>query len=396
MALLLVLLIAAAGLCTASPLLVLSVDGLDHRYLRDADALGLKIPNLRRLMREGAMADGVVGVVPTVTWPSHTTLITGVTPDVHGILGNRRPKEEGGDYYWSARLLKRKTLLDAARAKGMKTAAITWPVTVDAPVDYNLPELFSKRNGGAMDLESIDKGATPGLVAEITSRFPSFPQAWVNDRVRALATIFFLERKRPELTLVHFVDHDSEAHEHGPFSREAKAVLEYTDELIGDVLRVTPKDYVVAVVSDHGFERTDKVVHIKTHVGSGVSITPFLLVAETAQGADAIRKLRSKQEFGIGREIPAAELHRLAPRYTKAAAAWEPAPHHAFSAADSPDGQLHSVPREKGNHGLWPTRPDYRSVLILWGKGVKAERLPEVQMTDIAGRFARILGLELP
>ena len=99
---LLILLLITGCLGGARPLLVLSVDGLDHRYLRDADKLGLKIPNLHRLMKEGQWAAGVVGVVPTVTWPSHTTLISGVTPAEHGILGNRRPKTEGGDYYWTA------------------------------------------------------------------------------------------------------------------------------------------------------------------------------------------------------------------------------------------------------------------------------------------------------
>ena len=53
-------------------LLVISVDGLDWRYLRDADALGLKLPNIRRLLSRSQVADGVVGVWPTVTWPSHT------------------------------------------------------------------------------------------------------------------------------------------------------------------------------------------------------------------------------------------------------------------------------------------------------------------------------------
>ncbi|MEJ7609442.1 MAG: alkaline phosphatase family protein, partial [Bryobacteraceae bacterium] len=157
------------------PVLVLSVDGLDARYLNDCDRLGLKIPHLRKLMKEGQWAQGVMGVVPTVTWPSHTTLISGVTPGVHGILGNRRPREEGGDYYWSAKLLKVKTLLDAATQAGRKTAAITWPVTVDAPVTYNLPEFFAKRRGGEMDLPSIASRAVPAdLVSQVAAMFPSF------------------------------------------------------------------------------------------------------------------------------------------------------------------------------------------------------------------------------
>src|SRR5579863_2757569 len=86
-----------AGLIfAAQPLVVISVDGLDNRYLAEADQSSLKIPTLRRLMREGQYSRGVIGVVPTITWPSHTTILTGVDPVVHGILGNWRPP---GDRY---------------------------------------------------------------------------------------------------------------------------------------------------------------------------------------------------------------------------------------------------------------------------------------------------------
>lgn len=369
----------------ARPLLVLSVDGLDHRYLRDADALGMKIPNLRKLMREGALADGVVGVVPTVTWPSHTTLISGVPPHKHGILGNRRPKSEGGDYYWTADLLKAPTLLDVCRKRGLKSAAITWPVTVDAPVDYNLPELFDKRNGGAMDLHAIARKATPGLIDDITRLYPAFPKFWVDDRARAEATMYLVREKKPDLVLVHLVDHDSEAHEFGPFSREAKALVEYTDQLIGDILRVLPKEYAVAIVSDHGFERIDKVVSVGQEAGPDVVVTPFLLLAQTEIAAARLRQLKD-----VGREIPGAEVARLGPQLPNAVAAFEPVPHVAFTSGAVPEHF------ERGNHGLWPTRPDYRSVYLLWGPGVRAQRLPEMQMTDIAARFAEVLGVPAP
>ena len=135
-------------------------------------------------MAEGPSAAGVVGVWPTITWPSHTTIITGVRPDQHGILGNRRPKSEGGDYYWSAALLKSRTLWQSARDHKLKTAAITWPVTADAAIDYDLPEYFLRRNGGEMDLEGISKRPS-GLVQGITAMFPSWPRQWIDDRARA-------------------------------------------------------------------------------------------------------------------------------------------------------------------------------------------------------------------
>jgi predicted AlkP superfamily pyrophosphatase or phosphodiesterase len=389
-----------ASLATAQtprrPLLVISVDGLDYRYLRDADRLGLKIPQLRRMMQEGTTAAGVIGVVPTVTWPSHTTLISGVPPQVHGILGNRRPKNEGGEYYWSASLLKSRTLLHILREQGLKSAAITWPVTVDAPVDFNLPEYFQGRNGGAMDLPSIESKATPKLVQEIAEIFPSFAQYWMNDRTRALATIFLLERKKPDLILLHFVDHDSEAHEHGPFSREAKAILEYTDELIGEIVRAMPKNMAVAIVSDHGFERIDTIVNLRMLSEDAVTITPFLLIARSIPAASKIRKLRSNKKLGIGREVPIAEFREMSMESPDAVGVWEPIEHFSFSPGEAGSKELQQKAGGKGSHGLWPTRPDYRSVFMLWGEGIQASRLPEMRMVDIAERLAGVLGVPAP
>jgi predicted AlkP superfamily pyrophosphatase or phosphodiesterase len=69
-------------------LVVISVDGLRPDYVTAADAHGAKVTNLKRFLKEGAYAEGVVGVVPTVTYPSHITLMTGVWPAKHGIWAN--------------------------------------------------------------------------------------------------------------------------------------------------------------------------------------------------------------------------------------------------------------------------------------------------------------------
>lgn len=371
------------------PLLVISVDGLDQRYLADADRMKLKIPNLRRLMREGQWSRGVMGVLPTITWPSHTTMISGVDPETHGIRGNRRPASEGGDYYWSATLLKSRTLLDAARAAGLKSATITWPVTVDAPVDFNLPEYFQRRRGGSMDLRSIGSKATPpDLVDRIAGMFPSFAQEWMDDRTRTQAVVYLLRTVKPDLILLHLVDLDSEQHDNGPFTREASAMLEYTDELIGQMLAALPRGYAVAVVSDHGFERIEHDVDLaalaKAKGVTGLRASGGTVFAETDTAAAFVRG-----QQGVGREIPKDEVARIAPQYAKAAAVFESAPGFWFTPNATFD-----KPHELGNHGHWPTR--YRSVYVLWGAGGRAERLPEFSMKEIAGKLAKVIGVTFP
>jgi len=391
-----VLLFAAIALSSYAkqPLTVVSVDGLDNRYLADADRMGLKIPHLRRLMREGQVAKGVVGVVPTVTWPSHTTLITGVDPVVHGILGNQRPKAEGGDYYWSVSLLKVPTLLDAAHQAGLKTATITWPVTVDAPVDWNLPEYFHKRRGGSMDLRSIESKSKPAdLVEKIAAAYPSFAQEWMDDRTRTLATIYLLRNEHPDLLLVHLVDLDSEEHDDAPFSREAKAILERTDELIGQIQAALPAEGALAVVSDHGFERVETIVNLKAAAAqqgaANIIAQGGIAIAPDISEADILRKMKADARYGIGREIPKHELERFpaAGIPKDAAAVFESAEGVMFSQS----GEIFSKPAEIGNHGHWPMR--YCAVYVLWGHGVTKEQLPEISMKEIAGRLAKVAGI---
>jgi len=373
----------------AAALLVVSVDGLDQRYL---DNPNLKIPNLRRILKEGEAAKGVIGIVPTVTWPSHTTIISGATAWEHGILGNRRPAGEGGDYYWSATLLKRPTLLDAAAKAGLKTATITWPVTVDAPVAFNLPEYFKRRRGGSMDTPSICSKAVPAsLCQDIAARFPSFRQEWMDDRTRTLATRYMLQNAKADAVFVHLVDLDSEAHDNGPFTVEANAIVERTDELIGDMLAALPQGGRFVLVSDHGFEKADRTVNLKFATErdkvAGIDVKGGFVIAANDSSAAWLRKL--SPEHGIGREIPAAEIDRFAPPY-KGKFLFEPAPGVWFGPGND---VLVAKPHETGNHGHWPTR--YRSVYAAWGPGIRPAVLPEMSLGEIAGRLAGFLSVKM-
>ena len=373
----------------AAALLVVSVDGLDQRYL---DNPNLKIPNLRRVLAEGESSKGVIGIVPTVTWPSHTTLITGAEAWDHGILSNRRPAEEGGDYYWSVSLLKRPTLLGAAAKAGLKTATITWPVTVDAPAAFNLPEYFRRRRGGSMDTVSICSKAKPAsLCQDIAARFPSFLQEWMDDRTRTLATRFLLQNSKADAVFVHLVDLDSEAHDNGPFTTEAHAIVERTDELIGDMLSALPPGGRFVLVSDHGFEKATKSVNLRFAAErdkvDGIAPRGGFVIASSPSAAAWLRAL--SVEHGIGREIPQDEIARFAPPL-KGKFVFEPAPGNWFGPGND---VLLAKPHETGNHGHWPTR--YRAVYAAWGPGIPHALLPEMKMTEIADRLARFIGVKI-
>jgi predicted AlkP superfamily pyrophosphatase or phosphodiesterase len=385
---------ALAGPAYATPhkLLVISVDGLDWRYLRDRDALGLSIPNIRKLLARSQTADGVTGVWPTITWPSHTAMLTGVRPSEHGILANASGPPDPAVSYWSANKIKVPTLTQCVTSAGRTVGAVNWPVTVDARINWNLPEVYARRNGDSSDMDTVDRFGTPGLVAEIGRTYPSFPQAWLDDRSRALATIYLLKQKHPDLLLLHFAELDSEEHEEGPFTPHAKAVVERTDELIGDVLKAMPRGYDLALVSDHGFERVDRLAGLKAMAAADgvtgeMSVAPGLIVTKDPAVAAWLRQQSGKGD--VGREVPADELAR----YTSllSGTAFEPAPHVMFG-----NGPARGAANPKGNHGFWPTRPDYHSIFLLSGPGIKPGSLGTIEMVSLKDRFAVALGVSCP
>src|SRR5215470_4119419 len=257
---------------SARPTLVMiSIDGLRPDYVTAADAHALKIPNLRRFLKDGAFADGVTGVIPTVTYPSHTTLITGVWPARHGILGNTTfdplGKNQGG-WYWYAEDIKVPTLWDVAHAAHLRTANVHWPVTVAARIDENLPQYW--RAGSAEDRKLLRVLATPGLLDRLEHELGPYAdgtdESIEGDENRARFAARLLEEKRADLTTIYLTALDHEEHRSGPFSPESMATLERIDSALGLILEAARRTYrgqaLVCVVSDHGFVRAEKALHL--------------------------------------------------------------------------------------------------------------------------------------
>jgi predicted AlkP superfamily pyrophosphatase or phosphodiesterase len=246
-------------------LLMISIDGLRPDYINAADARGLKVPNLRRFLKDGTYAEGVVGVVPTVTYPSHTTLVTGVWPAKHGIFANTTfdPLQKNFQgWYWYGEDIRVPTLWDAAAQAGRTTASIQWPVTVGARVTWNIPEFW--RAGTPDDSKLLRAVSTPGLVAEAKAEIGEYrggiDNAPESDETRGRYAQWILERKHPGLLLLHLAALDHIQHETGPFSSESIVILERLDAVIGSLRdtaeRLAPGHALVAIVSDHGFVKT--------------------------------------------------------------------------------------------------------------------------------------------
>ncbi|RDI97163.1 alkaline phosphatase family protein [Dyella solisilvae] len=419
--------LALGAPAAASPVLMISIDGLRPADVLEAKERGLHLPNLESFVQQGSYADGVRGVLPTLTYPSHTTLITGVTPARHGIGGNLTfdpyNKNQLG-WYWYASDIQAPTLWDAARQAGLHTANVHWPVSVGAPVDWNLPQIW--RTGTADDRKLMAALATPGLLPSLEKELGPYAdgidESLAGDRTRARFAVALLESRKPDFMTAYLTALDHEQHVSGPDTPQSRAVLEQIDTLIGDLVqaahRVHP-DGVVVVVSDHGFLPVQQDVNLYAPFIQAGLIT--LKGAEVADwqaapwndGGSAAIVLRDPSRADV-REKVAALLAQLQkdPSYGIARvldkdevatgggtpmASWFVLFKPGYEMALRPDLPVLSPGHYRGMHGYDPALPAMRSTFLIAGKGVPAGKdLGEIDMLDIAPTVARVLGVSLP
>lgn len=404
---------------------IVSVDGLMPAYYLRADELELKIPNLRRLMTRGAFGR-VTGVLPSVTYPSHTTLITGVSPRDHGIVSNTLFDPEGrsnGAWNWYASAVRVPTLVSVARVRGLRTASISWPVSVGLATDDNLPEFWRTGSEHASDLALLEALSTPGLVTDVVKeRGRPLPYP-LQDADRVDFAVHVLQRHRPHLLLLHLVELDRQQHDHGPLTQEAKAAVEESDEEIGRLLRAIEEagmaaTTLFAVVSDHGFlpvnqglkpnvrlreagllklDERGKVREWRAffHTDGGSAALRLKDPRDTAT-VEQVRALFradvASRGAGILRILEAQDIRRLGgdPEVALVLDA-----ESGFSFAAAADGAYRIAPPNAGTHGHAPDREELQAALVLAAPGLKLGNLGLVRMTAIAPTVARFLGLEL-
>ena len=132
----------AAMAQSAKHVIFLTIDEFRPDFYLDNE---WQTPNLYALMKDGAYAKAVNSVFPSVTYPSHTTIVTGVQPVKHGIFYNTASPqmERTQQPYWQDSSIHVPTIWKAAKEKGMTVASLYWPVSANAPVDYNIPDVGS-------------------------------------------------------------------------------------------------------------------------------------------------------------------------------------------------------------------------------------------------------------
>jgi predicted AlkP superfamily pyrophosphatase or phosphodiesterase len=414
---------------------MISVDGLAAYYLDDPKA---EMPTLRALAADGARASMMKASTPTVTWPNHTTLVTGVTPARHGVVGNnyldRKTRSKvtliSDPVFDKDEIVKVPTIYDLAKEAGMKTAAIRWPATRNAKtLDWTIPDILTS--------ELLRKYTTPSLFAECEKAgidlfagadgksTPPSPKPTDETCTRVFNLI--LREHRPGLALLHVIDVDHTEHYEGPKSPEAYAAVKVADDQVRQVWEELKRDFpgkaTLVIVSDHGFSP------IKRTVLANVILRKAGLVEATgkkeASGAvQLVIQGGSAMVYVLDTEHRASVIDRVkkafrgvkgvskivGPEQLKAYGVADPKddPHApdmilfaelGYNFGDTAAGELSfdDKPERKGSHGHDAALPELHATFVAWGVGIKhGARLGEISNIDVAPTIAKLLGLTIP
>ena len=425
------LVIVAAERAPAAPVLMISVDGLKPEYILNADAHGLKIPFLRSLMRDGAYARGVTGVWPTVTYPSHTTLLTGLSPAEHGIYNNLEfdPKNTFANaWYWYAQQIRVPTLWQAAHEAGLSTASIGWPVSVGATaVDFLIPEYW--RVARLTDVDPSDAlllaamSRPEGLLQKMQARLgpymrgndPSPP----GDEIKTRYALDILKTQKPKFMTIHLSSLDEQQHGHGPFSPEANADLEVIDGQLAQLFaasRANDPKAIALVVSDHGFVQITHKVNLmqpflragllpsggpwkaQPWSGSGMAAVMLHDPADShteSQVRDLLQAMKADPNNGIAEVLERDAIKQRGAFPDASFLIVMKLGYYALSDATSP--LLSDVQGTPGSHGFSPEYPEMRAAFFIEGTGIaRGRNLGLIDMRQVAPTVAQLLGVRLP
>jgi predicted AlkP superfamily pyrophosphatase or phosphodiesterase len=411
---------------TSKPIvIVVTLDGFPARALADPR---LPMPTLRSLAAAGAVAAGMTPINPTVTWPNHTALITGVDASHHMVMANgliefSADGSEPGVEPWvdKDKLVHARTLYEAAAEKGLTTGQVDWVAIYGAKgVQWQFGERPDIHD--SIPQELIEQGL---LTQDEVKHFgENSTPAW-RDEIWTDAAVDIIEKRTPNLLLFHLLQTDSIQHEYGPLTPAAYAAYAYADHCLQRVVEAAHTAGILVrttffILSDHGFttythtvnpnvalveqgllhkqgDRYAGKVWVKAEGGAAsVYIRNAGLRAELVpklktyfEGVPGIAHVYTNEEArSIG--LPAESSTDQAPQLYLTAA-----PDYAFGGQVT--GSLISQNPPRGQHGYLNTMSDMQALFIASGAAIKPGiHLGTVPNLQVAPTIAKILGVQLP
>jgi predicted AlkP superfamily pyrophosphatase or phosphodiesterase len=417
-------------------LFVISFDGLSTLDFKTLSML----PNFCEFLKKASYSKKVYSVYPTLTYPAHATIVTGKYPKNHGIVNNTllQTNRNNPDWYWQRKYIKGETFYDQAIEKGMKVAALLWPVTAQSKIQYNMPEVVANRPWENQILVSLINGS-PIYQFNLNQKFgylrKGLRQPELDDFVQQ-SLLYTIRELRPDLTLVHFTDLDSLRHYHGFHSKEASEALQRHDQRLGELIQTLKEmniyeECTLAVLGDHSSLDEDKIIRLNIllrdkgyiQVNSKGWITDYKAIVKSCDGS-AYVYLKNKEDRGnlqflhrlyncfkeFNQRTQALEAIYSNAEATELGAdpqcAFMLEANHGYIFTDDVDGEIiHQIlPEEvgfcphhtKAAHGYSPYKKDYTTIFLLSGKGIREKViLPEMSLVDEGPTLAKLLGVNL-
>lgn len=423
--------VAATAADRERHVVLISLDGFPAYLWRNEH---IPLPHLRRLAAEGAVANALTIVNPAITWPNHTSLVTGVAPQKHGVLYNglvtrQGPGKPTKNEIWAdkSRLVRVPTVYDAAFDAGLTTAEVDWVAVTRSPkITWSFAEVPDP--AGALPREMVAAGVATAAEIEAAAGAQKPNIVW-RDELWTRAASFIFSRHRPNLLLFHLLNTDSTHHRYGPGSLASQSALALADTRVGELLRAIDAtgrraQTTIIVTTDHGFRKVDKyaylnvalkqagllrtagatIAHCDAYAGTQGGIA-FIYITDPAKRAELLPKLKelfSKTE-GVAEVLDAATAaHGLGmPTPDENEAMGElilyPKPGYTFSAAAAGNALAGPTTDYGGTHGYPAHDPELDGIFIASGAGIKAGvKLERVRNLDVAPTIARLLQVELP
>lgn len=402
--------------------ILISVDGLLPTFYLDAT---WPAPAMQQLYREGAHARAVRTVFPALSYPGHTTLVTGALPSRHGICHNREIAPVSSPHWLKeSSLIRAPTLWDAVQARGGTTAAVLWPLTAGSAIDWCLPDIWPGEQENliaALQGNDRPRGLIEELEREATGRLT--PENFdnkhlIHDLQVALIARYLWERYRPTLLLMHTQSSGQVLQEPDWRNPRRARAVSASDQVVSVLLEVVERTKswdttTIIVTGDHG--NTEIHTQIRPNVwltaadlrSAKIESAPwaatfhalggsaFLRVADPqGENVEQVRRVLADLPRGTRetfRIIERAELDKLgADPDAPLALAAEPG-FVIDHRAEGPD--LH--PNPGMSHGHHPDLADMHTGFLAAGAGIRAgAAVPLLPLTSVAPLVAELLGLD--
>lgn len=242
-------------------LFVLSIDAWvceDVEYVKN-------LPNFKKILDGSSWIKKVETVYPSLTYPCHVSMCSGVWPDKHGIYNNEIDDftMPAPTWNWYSKDIKVKTIFDMAKKAGYTTAAVHWPVQCgNKKIDYLVPEIWMHEGCGAKDYAALLKkhGANASVLEIAKSHFDIYNGDAVHPRMDNFAMACacdIIEKYAPEVMFVHDARVDGARHSSGIFTDKVNEALQDVDKWLGKIIKAMEKAGVyeqtdIVLTSDHG------------------------------------------------------------------------------------------------------------------------------------------------